>query len=93
MGAEAGFTWPSIEVCIEVTAAIPTDDPSCRAELKIAPTVPAADGGVEAKIAILKKISERGQWTENRHKTYFELLNTIVQPIVPMIKAGKLSFQ
>ena len=46
---------PSIEVCIEITAAIPTDDPSCRAELKIAPTVPAADEGVEAKIAMLKK--------------------------------------
>jgi len=62
--------------------------------LKIAPTVPAADGGVEAKIAILKKgRSGLGQWTENRHKTYFELLNTITQPIVPMIKAGKLSLQ
>ena len=46
---------PSIEVCIEETAAIPTADPSCRAELKIAPTVPAAGDGVEAKIAILKK--------------------------------------
>ena len=53
MGAEAGLTSPSIEVCIEATAAIPTADPSCRAELKIAPTVPAADEGVEAKIAIL----------------------------------------
>ena len=85
---------PSIEVCIEITAAIPTDDPSCRAELKIAPTVPAADEGVEAKIAILKKgRSGLGQWTENGHKAYFELLNTITQPIVPMIKAGKLSLQ
>jgi hypothetical protein len=55
MGGEAGFTSPSIEVCIEVTAAIPTADPSCRAELKIAPTVPAAEAGVEAKIAILQK--------------------------------------
>jgi len=45
----------SIEVWIEVIAAMPTADPSCRAELKIAPTVPAADGGVEAKIAILNE--------------------------------------
>ena len=53
-GTEAGWTLsPSIEVCIEVIAARPTADPNCRAELKIAPTVPAADDGVEAKIAIL----------------------------------------
>ena len=26
-------------------------------------------------------------------KLYFELLNRIMQPIVPMVKAGKLSFQ
>ena len=38
---------------------MPTDDPSCSAELKIAPTVPAADDGVEAKIAILN--TKRGQ--------------------------------
>jgi len=51
--------------------------------LKIAPTVPAADDGVEAKIAILKR---RGQNRVNG-------LYRIVQPIVPMAKAGKLSFQ
>jgi hypothetical protein len=34
-----------------------------------------------------------GQWAEDRHKFYFELLNTMAQPIVPMIKAGKLSLQ
>jgi len=45
----------SIEVWIEVIAARPTANPSCRAELKIAPTVPATDGGVEAKIAILNE--------------------------------------
>ena len=45
---------PSIEVCIEAIAASPIADPNFRAELKIAPTVPAADDGVEAKIAILK---------------------------------------
>jgi len=52
---------------------MPTADPSCKAELKIAPTVPAADDGVEAKIAILiKKRSELGYWTkdmqENLHR-------------------------
>jgi len=44
-----------IEVCIEITAAIPTNDPSCIAELKMALTVPATDECVEAKIAILTK--------------------------------------
>jgi len=50
---------PSIEVCIEVIAARPIADPNCRAELKIAPTVPAADDGVEAKIAILTGRDQR----------------------------------
>jgi hypothetical protein len=54
-GSEAACISPlSIEVCIEVIAARPIADPSCRAELKIAPTVPAADDGVEAKMAMLK---------------------------------------
>lgn len=79
---------PSIGVCIYIPAAIPPDDPSCRAQLKIAPTALAADEGVEAKIVILVKES---QWTDDRHETYFELLNTINQPTVRMIKAGKLS--
>ena len=48
----------STEVWIVVIAARPTADPSHRAELKIAPTMPATDGGVEAKIAILNERDE-----------------------------------
>jgi len=49
-----GTSSPSIEVCIEVVDARPTAEANGRAELRIAPMVPAADDGVEAEIAILK---------------------------------------
>jgi hypothetical protein len=53
-GGEAVCTSsPSSEVSIGVSAARPIAGPSCRAELKMAPTVPAADDGVEAKMAKL----------------------------------------
>jgi len=33
--------------------AAPAADPSCRAQVKMAPTMPAESGGVEAKSAML----------------------------------------
>ena len=36
---------------------------------------------------------EPGQWIKGKRNAYFELLYTAVQPIVPIVKARKLSFQ
>lgn len=43
----------SIVVLMEVTMALPTDEPSCKAELNMAPTVPAICEGVQRNMAIL----------------------------------------
>jgi hypothetical protein len=42
----AAASAPSTEVWIDVITAMPTADPSWRAQLRIAPIVPAAEGGV-----------------------------------------------
>ena len=50
------FCWTL--VWIEVIMAAPAADPSCRAQVKMAPTMPADSGGVEAKRAMLGNYQE-----------------------------------
>ena len=55
--------------------------------------VPATDEGVGAKIAMLTKGDQSSVGGPRIDITDFELLNMIVVPAVPIIKAGKLSLQ
>lgn len=72
---------------MELTAAIPTAEPSWSAPLKIAPTVPAMDEGEVRKIAMLEKMSAQALLSE-RIGTYLVCVYENMAPALPRIKAG-----